>query len=556
MVMGFFAILMIFALGVAYLSVTASSVLTSKRDTMRTRAMAAAEAGIDQAVAFIMDGGPGGETGGTWRTTHPSTDPNNHHSDTWYTGSLGNGATYKICCRNGSGVTAGKIEITSVGTVTEGTSTTSRALKAVLDCSKQNLNVWSNAIFGGVGQSGKSINGNVKIRGSVHLLGDGESYTDTDGDGHYDAPEPYTDTNHNGHWDPGEPYTDLDGDGHYSAGEPFQDVNGNGVRDPALTVTDLAEDIGGNADMGNNYNGMSATVRNLIPNPPTVSYGGETVDSLSAKLRVKHGKVNISGSACVGYANQTGNTVKETMDGVYVSDGFGGNAGAASVHSDNGTANGYDLPDGTVTMPLITYGSYTKGGTTYANYLTYLNQNATVYTGDLTIVSNTALTISGAKGSLTIDSHGNMTVSGIVYVTGNISLGDKHGNITYSGSGTLVTPNSVYVHGNVLPKTKFATTDTLGLVAAKNVELATGSGDSQLSMALAMYAQQQIISNKQNEVAGTMVTSYFSMSNVPSLYEVPELANHLPPAMPGSDPIYVASMSVVSWQEIAPNSCL
>lgn len=545
MVMGFFVIFIIFALGVSFLSVTASSILTARRDTMRVRAMAAAEAGVDQAVSFIMSGGPNGETGGIWR------------ANTWWIppDPLPNGATYKILCRDGSGITAGKIVVTCVGTVTEGSATASKAVKVVLNCHQENVNVWANAIFGGVGQAGKSINGNVKIRGSVHLLGDGETYTDTDGDGHYDAVEPYTDTNHNGHWDPGEWYSDLDGDHQYSSGEPFQDVNGNGVRDPALTVTDMAEEISGNADIGNNYNNMSAGLRNAVPNPPTTSYGGETVDTLSAKLRVKHGRVNISGTAVAGYANQTGNGQKETLDGAYVSDGFGGTAGAGAVHADNGSANGYDLPDSTVNMPLITFGSYTKGGTTYTNYLDYLSQSSTVYTGSITVVNGTALSISGPKGSLSIDNKGNMTVSGIVYVTGDINLGSKIGAITYSGSGSLVTPNSVYVHGNVLPKTKFTTPDVLGLIAAKNIELATGSGDAQLSMALAMYGQKKIISNKQNKVAGTMVTSYFQMANVPSLYQVPNLANALPPGMPGADPIYIATLSVESWQEIAPNSC-
>ncbi|MCE5200886.1 hypothetical protein LLG39_18140, partial [bacterium] len=80
--------------------------------------------------------------------------------------------------------------------------------------------------------------------------------------------------------------------------------------------------------------------------------------------------------------------------------------------------------------------------------------------------------------------------------------------------------------------------------------LATGSGDAQLTMAIAMYAQHQIVSVKQNEVAGTMVASYYQMSNVPRLYQVPELANHLPPGMPGSDPIWIASISIESWQEL------
>lgn len=531
-IMGFFVIMILVTLGVSFLSVTATSIITSKHDGLRTRAMACAEAGVDKAAAAIM------------------TSLDDHPSDTIPPTALGGNDYYTVSYGPGSGITNGKIVVTSTGTATEAGVTITRTIKVVYDYRKENVNVWSNAIFGGVGQSGKSINGNVKIRGSVHLLGDGEAYTDTDGDGHYDAPEPYTDSNHNGQWDQGEPYTDLDADGRFSAGEPFQDVNGNGYRDPALTVTDLAEEISGNADMANNYSGMAANLRTVVPNPPTKLFGGENVESLSAKVRVKHGRVNISGSAVAGYANVTGNSTKETLDGAYVSDGFGGTAGTAAVHSDNGFSNGYDLGDGVVDMPLLTFGSYTKDGITYDNYLSYLQQTSTVYAGSITIKNGVPMNIVGPNGSLTVDAAGNMNITGKVYITGNISF-DRAGPITYSGSGSLCTPENVYIHCNVLPQHKFTEPDTLGVIAAKKIELATGAGDAQLTMALAMYGQQQIVSNKQNEVAGTMVTSYFSMANVPKLYQVPGLDKHLPPGMPGADPIYVASISVVSWQEVA-----
>lgn len=551
MLLGFFSIMILFALGVSFLSLTATSVLTSKKDALRARALAAAEAGVDKAIALIMSSGPNNEGVGNWRTSHSSTDPDNHSGDTFYTGNLDSNTTYKICASNGSGVSANKIVVTSIGTATQDTTTTSRSIKVVLDVRKENVNVWNNAIFGGVGQAGKSINGNIKIRGSVHLLGDGEEYTDLDHDGHWDARETFTDkVPKNGAWDAGEVFVDSDNDGKWSDMEPFQDVNGNGICDPALTVTDLAEEMSGNADMGNNYNGMPAALRNLLPDLPHQTFGGESIDSLQAKLRVKHGKVNISGTASVGYTNVANdpNGEKETMDGVYVSDGFGGTAGASSVHADNGTSNGYDLGDGVVTLPLLTFDSYTKDGVTYSNYLDYLHQTSTVYTGDLYISKGAALSIVGPNGSLTVDAAGNMTITGKIYVTGNINF-TKNGQINYTGKGTLTTPNSTYVHCNVLPKTKFPTTDALGLISAVNCELATGPGDSQLSMALTMYAQQKIISNKQNEVAGTMVTSYFQMSNVPRLYQVPALQDNLPPGMPGADPIYIISVSTISWQE-------
>jgi hypothetical protein len=128
----------------------------------------------------------------------------------------------------------------------------------------------------------------------MHLLGDGEPYTDSDGDQHWDDNETYIDANGNGQYDTGEPFTDTDGDGKRDAKEPFVDMNGSGVCDPPLTVTDMASEMGGDANLGNNYEGMPSNISALIPSAPTTTFGGETVQSLQAKLRVKHGRVDIS----------------------------------------------------------------------------------------------------------------------------------------------------------------------------------------------------------------------------------------------------------------------
>lgn len=545
MVIGFFVLTLVFAFGMSFVSLTTSSLMLSKRDALRARALACAEAGVDTAISRLMSQDT------TWRTGHSGSGPDDHSGDSWYhLTTLGDGEACRVCVRDGSGLTSGRIVITSQGTVTQGGASVTRTIKAVIALKQENVCVWNNAIFGGVGQAGKSINGNVAIRGSVHLLGDGEEFTDTDGDGRWDDNEPYTDLNGNGQYDLGEPYTDTDGDGHRDAREPFVDTNGNGTRDPALTVTDMASEISGSANLGNNYTGMSTALRSRLPAPPQDLFSGETVETLSTKLRVKHGRVNISGSATVGDPNVTGNSTKETIDAAYVSDGFGGNQGTSSVYSDNGYANGYDLGDDLVRMPVIDSGEYTEDGVTYANYLAYLRANGTVRAGDLDLNKGTAVSISGPNGSLTLSADGTLTISGIVYVEGNISFGPSKSLLVYEGSGTLVTPNSAFVHCDLLPKTNFPRNDVLGLIAGDRVELATGGGDAQLTMAIAMYAQHRIISQKQSEIAGTMVSSYYAMNNVPRLYQVPELADYLPPGMPGGEPILIASVSVDSWKEM------
>ena len=56
----------------------------------------------------------------------------------------------------------------------KGKQTSVRALVSTI-----NVSVWSNAIFAGTGATGQAINGNVDIRGSVHLLGEGEALIDS-----------------------------------------------------------------------------------------------------------------------------------------------------------------------------------------------------------------------------------------------------------------------------------------------------------------------------------------------------------------------------------------
>jgi hypothetical protein len=332
-------------------------------------------------------------------------------------------------------------------------------------------------------------------------------------------------------------------------------------------VTDLATEIGGNANIGNNYSGIPSTLSALIPAAPTRSFMGETVETLSARLRVKHGRVNISGSATIGAPHVAGGVpaVKETIDGVYVSDGFGGNQGARQVHSDNGTNRPYDLGEWVTFPDLVT--PTTIDGVNYDRHMTYLAAKGLTIPGPITLKPNESfgpfsddrgnrITVNGATRT--------MEISGVVHVAGDISLrpGNGSGNDTfrYTGTGTLASTGSIDVHTNLLPASGFPTPDSLGLLARKQIELATGNGDSQLMMAGAFYAQEKNISQKQNEIAGTFVSSYYQMANVPHIYQVPKLAErdslgrykYLPPGLPGGVPKLVVSMEVNGTREREP----
>jgi hypothetical protein len=361
-----------------------------------------------------------------------------------------------------------------------------------------NVSIWNNAIFAGTGAAGRSINGNVDIRGSMHLLGDGEAYSDLNGNGRRDPAEAFTDSNRNGVWDPGEPFTDANGDGVWNAAEPYNDTNRNGIYDPPITTTELNSDFSGRAYVGNNYENLSLNMRLQAPPPPVI--GG--LETLSAEVRVKHGKIALSGTASIGASgNLGGGTLKGTVDGTYVNDGFGGNQGTGNVHSDNGTNNQYDLSTLGIKFPLLSgIGAepyVASDGTNWTNHQAYYDSRA-LSVPVTTINDNTAAFNYGpdARGNRLrwtppvmagnrVVTPGLLEVQGIVKVPGDITLGSSKGYMTYRGRGTIYSPGSMTIRASLLPELgrRFPTDTTLGLVALHDMNLATGNGDAQLQMA-------------------------------------------------------------------------
>ncbi|MCH8274325.1 MAG: hypothetical protein IH851_06010 [Armatimonadetes bacterium] len=428
----------------------------------------------------------------------------------------------------------------------------------------KNVGIWNNAVFAGSGATGQAIKGNVDIRGSVHLLGDGEAYTDLNGNGQWDDAEPFTDLNGNGVWDPGEPFVDMNGDGVWNPAEPYNDSNRNGVYDPPMTLTDLNSNFRGNAYIGNNYDGIPALIESKITPIPVLN----GLKTLSADVRVKHGMIGISGTATIGLPGnpfgQQGN-----VDGTYVNDGWAGNQGASSVYSYNGTNEQYDLGN-RVSFPLISgigAQEYTdpSTGITYPNMQQYLDDNS--LTIPLNSITNNTPAVSYSDGSGNSfqwippagGNPGRLLVEGIIRIEGNLRLGSKRSTITYGtsggpgGRGTLYSTRSIDVHANLIPEDGiiFPTGVVLGLLAAEDIDLATSGGDAQLTMIGAFYAQGVITSRKQNQIAGTFVANYYDMgTNVPNIYQVPALANHLPPGMPGNESIFFLKRK--TWRDRVP----
>ena len=362
------------------------------------------------------------------------------------------------------------------------------------------VNIWDNIIFAGTGQAGGVLNGNVNLHGSVHILGD------------------------------------------------------------SLSDGDVAMAMSGDGNVFNNYTGINAALSSRLPPLDTTTFNGEVVTTLNAEVRVKRGRVDLSGSSYAGFPDVPGGSpqVKETLDGCYVTDGYGGNQGAYSVNSDNGANEGYDVGDA-VNLPDLN-DSYTdpNTGVTYATYMNYLHSNALVIDGDLTLKPGEPLTgVSSEFGSISMDAGGNLQISGIVYVTGNIAIEAgkgqmSHTPVIFDGSGTLVSQQSISVSTHVLSNGSFPSDDVIGFIAADDVGIGTGQGDAHLDVMGVFFAQDQITNRKQNQLAGAMVSNYFQIDNVPDLFQVPALLDHMPPGMPGSLTIDIYTYKVVpgTWREL------
>jgi hypothetical protein len=95
----------------------------------------------------------------------------------------------------------------------------------------------------------------------------------------------------------------------------------------------------------------------------------------------------------------------------------------------------------------------------------------------------------------------------------------------------------------------FPSDDVIGIISANDLAIGT---DAQLTIMGAFFAQNKITNAKQNQLAGAMVSNYFSIKNVPDLFQVPSLVENLPPGMPGSGTTKSYTYQIVpgTWREL------
>ncbi|MCX8064906.1 MAG: hypothetical protein N3G21_07005 [Candidatus Hydrogenedentes bacterium] len=405
------------------------------------------------------------------------------------------------------------------------------------------VNVWQNAIFAGAGQVGNVINGNVSVHGSVHILGNNL-------------------------------------------------LPGN----PALIVMDLS----GTALIHNNYVGVPTSLRQRVAPIPTTLFGGETVQTLFAKLRVKRGLVGLSGNAEIGEPNVPGNQHKETMDGVYVNDGWtgnqvipnGGRGIPKNVFSDNGYDELYDLGN-RVSFPRMTdewrepNGSRVRNPNTgswytFEDYFSQVllgdpnNPNDGIFNGNLTLDARgqkifwNATTGTFMQGSLPstlppsthdyiwFDPSTNvLRINGQIRINGKLTFTGQGNDKTiyYSGKGAILATNDVTIDTNLLTcnngnpnnsANSFPVNNAIGIMTKGNMFIGTAS---QLDIMGAFYSANMIKISKQTQIMGSIVANYFDMgSQVPNVYQVPVLARNLPYGMIANYPLN--AIQQVGWREL------
>lgn len=407
------------------------------------------------------------------------------------------------------------------------------------------VNVWRNAIFGGTGMAGGTINGNVSIHGSVHILGDA-------------------------------------------------------VLEGGTSIA--AIDLSGTSLIHNNYDGVPADLIARVPPLNKREWNGESnVETLDAVLRVKHGLVGMSGNSEVGSVDVFGNGFKETMDGTYVNDGWTGTAvvpdgdrgDPKSVWSDNGWDEPYDCGD-RVPFPILTddwrapvtgareWNDATDDWYSHQDYFDQVlvasadNPTDGVYVGNIDLYTMgdhfywNATTGTKLVGALPGTPPGPnddyvlfnkdtdvLQINGQITIQGNLIMRGKGNQTTihYSGRGAFLVHGDVSLDTSLLTcnngnpastANSFPVANIIGIMAED--DMVVGSV-AQVSLMGAFYAQDQISTSKQTHVVGTFVSNYFNMgTNVPNIYQVPSLADNLPLGMIGNFPIL--AFQQVSWREI------
>lgn len=348
-----------------------------------------------------------------------------------------------------------------------------QTVRADIEILVKGYGVWDNAVFAAEGQAGNYINGNVAVRGSVHIIGDPDS--------------------------------------------------------PPTIV------FGGTADIRNNYADAPEHFGEdmwKIPALTPVEHNGETIQSLEAIFRLANGTVDFTGSADVGLPDVTGNGYKETIDAVRADGTVGPDD---EVHADDwerydaGSISFPGLEDPSIDP--ATGNLYAS----HSDYLDAVAMEVDI--GEISVDVDDFYFSDGSNSIRWNEEHAVLSINGIVKIDGDLRLGRDHGasisrGLRYAGTGTLYATGDIEIDGDVVPRSRYIADDNLGLIAGNRILI---DRTAQINVFGALFANQTIRITKQTDIAGAVVSKFFDMgNNVPAVFQVPSLATNLPPGMPGS----------------------
>lgn len=390
-------------LGLAFFIYSSTDMRMAERQRLIEQAFRNAEAGIERAIFdlrqdFILDPSPSWADGDINRiAVEQSTEV---FYNLPYSSTALNEGHYAVQLKNVPG-NGREIWISSAGLVADVTQTLQVYVRI------RDVSIWNNAIFGGTGQSGLLINGNSRIWGSAHLLGDN------------------------------------------------------------LVPSDLAADLSGSAILaGNNYSDLAPEL--LVKIPSILTPAG--IESLNSELRAKVGQISLSGTALAGQPDDPLNSFKETMDGAYVTDGYAGNKGTENVFSDNGYSEGYDLEDvmyfprlSDPYGPYLTYQDYLRDNAlVLTDQLSKIQPDSSFnYSNDhgsISMNGNAELNISGI---IFVDGNNNLGMS---------KLGSNK-TITYTGRGSIFVSGNVAINTDLVTKgdNSYPVANIIGIMTPNNI---------------------------------------------------------------------------------------
>ena len=332
-------------------------------------------------------------------------------------------------------------------------------------------------------------------------------------------------------------------------------------------------DLGANVHVNNSYDDVR-TGKTWADNPTLNSILTYESD-LDTKLRVKGGDLLI-GSA----ATQIG-TAADPIEGFYV-DGINQAESVGTHYADTWETEVPDLPmpsildglkdeigDSIIDACIVSEG-YTGDDSAIATSLyadwaegtgCFTDSRGVVVSGDIVLDKNTAsfsitdpdgngLTYTAPPGGVGM---GEITVQGTVVIDGDLIFGDnKLDGLNYIATGadtglgsdaadgaTLVVngnftangefyPDDGYLMGDLYPGTNDI--NSLGIVTTGDVTFTGHNDDVHAGF---FFVEGQTNFNKQSKFAGTVISNLVNYAQVPDVYQVPNLKNYLPPAIPG-----------------------